>query len=60
MKSLIDLKKLELFRDFKIPLLELNNSGKLTLYNAKTVKGQKVEVCIEHVINVLNKYISYK
>ena len=56
MKSFVDFKDLELYRDFKISLSNVNKSGKMQLYNSKTADGRKVSVCIEHVINALNKY----
>jgi hypothetical protein len=55
MRTLVDFIKLELFRDLNISLSDLNNSGKTLLYNSETTNGDKVIVCVEHVINVLNK-----
>ena len=56
MKTIVDFKKLELFRDFTLSLSELNESGKIDLFNSETANGCKILVCSEHVIKALNKY----
>lgn len=53
---LVAYKKLELFRDLVISQSELNEFGKIDLFNAKIDNGRRVLICLEHVIRLLNMF----